>query len=71
LADSAAMIVSKWVLISERTYFTKAFVNLPGVFNFTNKPSFSIYNYNSNANKGVLGFWGFGEIGRASCRERV
>ena len=20
---------------------------------------------------GVLGFWGFGEIGRASCRERV
>jgi len=24
-----------------------------------------------NMFKGVLGFWGFGEIGRASCRERV
>ena len=24
-----------------------------------------------NRGFGVLGFWGFGEIGRASCRERV
>jgi len=32
---------------------------------------FFLFYYQALVFDGVLGFWGFGEIGRASCRERV